>query len=108
MTAENPPTMLDLVGLWECGECGRIDDVTHFYEDRVTGEMRHCFDPDERKRRADQCGWRGRYGDYGPPIRCALNHGHRGNHNPNCHGYGAFTESDAIPPFRRTDGASTP
>lgn len=94
-----PPTMMDLVGLWECGHCHQITDVTHFYMDRATGEMQHERDPERRQKLADRCGWRFDYDD-GGVHRCARPYWWR-EHSPELHGYGRFSETTwgARPPY---------
>jgi hypothetical protein len=94
------PTMMDLVGLWECGHCGQVTDVTHFYMDRATGEMQHEANAERRQKLADRCGWRFDYGDGFGVQRCVRPHWRR-EHSPELHGCGGFSETGwgAMPPY---------
>lgn len=95
-------------GVWECGHCHAITHETHFFEDRTTGTMQHEADSTRRQERAERCGRRYSYNGYAvPPVRCALSHGHWGNHDPKIHGHGRFGEDwDAIPPVAHVDGTN--
>lgn len=43
---------------WECGHCHEMTTETHFYMDRVTGEMGHQADTVRRMELSERCGAR--------------------------------------------------